>query len=50
LPDDPRIRDLRVTPHALDRYDELCALHDPADDAAAGDGPPLDGYDEDGAP
>lgn len=25
LPDDPRVRDLRVTPHALDRYDELYA-------------------------
>jgi hypothetical protein len=23
LPDDPRVRDLVVTPHALDRYDEL---------------------------
>jgi hypothetical protein len=26
LPDDPRVRDLRVTPHALDRYDELYAV------------------------
>jgi hypothetical protein len=42
LPDDPRIRDLRVTPHALDRYDELCAPHDTAAAAAKGDGPPLD--------
>jgi transposase len=25
LPDDPRVRDLRVTPHALGRYDELYA-------------------------
>jgi transposase len=25
LPDDPRVRDLRVTPHALARYDELYA-------------------------
>jgi hypothetical protein len=23
LPDDPRVRDLRVTPHALDAYDAL---------------------------
>jgi hypothetical protein len=23
LPDDPRVRDLRVTPHALDTYDAL---------------------------
>lgn len=23
LPDDPRVRDLIVTPHALDRYDQL---------------------------
>lgn len=28
LPDDPRVRDLRVTPHALDRYDELYAVPD----------------------
>jgi transposase len=46
LPDDPRVRDLRVTPHALARYDEL---YDAAADAAQGDGPPLDGYDEEGA-
>jgi hypothetical protein len=25
LPADPRVRDLRVTPHALGRYDELYA-------------------------
>jgi transposase len=25
LPDDPRVRDLVVTPHALDRYDQLAA-------------------------
>jgi transposase len=25
LPDDPRVRDLRVTPHALERYDALAA-------------------------
>ena len=31
LPDDPRVRELRVTPHALDRYDELYAP-DPATD------------------
>jgi transposase len=30
LPDDPRVRDLRVTPHALDRYDELYAKPDRA--------------------
>ena len=24
LPDDPRVRDLRVTPHALETYDALC--------------------------
>ena len=46
LPDDPRVRDLRVTPHALARYDEL---YDAAADAAAGDGPPLDSGDEEGA-
>jgi len=28
LPDDPRVRDLRVTPHALARYDELYAASD----------------------
>jgi transposase len=25
LPDDPRVRDLRLTPHSLDTYDALCA-------------------------
>jgi len=49
LPDDPRVRDLRVTPHALARYDELYARQDAAADAAAGDGPPLDGHDEEGS-
>ena len=24
LPDDPRVRDLRVTPHDLGAYDALC--------------------------
>lgn len=33
LPDDPRVRGLRVTPHALDRYDELYAAE--PDDTAA---------------
>jgi len=28
LPDDPRVRDLRVTPHTLARYDELYAASD----------------------
>lgn len=28
LPADPRVRDLRVTPHALDGYDELYAVDD----------------------
>ncbi len=32
LPDDPRVRDLRVTPHALDRYDELYAAVPDLDD------------------
>jgi transposase len=32
LPDDPRVRDLRVTPHALDRYDELYASSNDDDD------------------
>ncbi len=36
LPDDPRVRDLRVTPHALDRYDELYAA-EPDDAAPAAD-------------
>jgi hypothetical protein len=47
LPADPRVRDLRVTPHALDRYDELCAPprrdepleKDPQRDANDGDPP-----------
>src|SRR5690606_35590582 len=30
LPDDPRVRDLRVTPHALDGYDALYAADDEA--------------------
>ena len=30
LSDDPRVRDLRVTPHALDKYDAL-SNHDPED-------------------
>ena len=29
LPDDPRVRDLRVTPHALARYDDLYAKPSP---------------------
>jgi hypothetical protein len=28
LPDDPRVRELRVTPHALAPYDDLCAGHE----------------------
>ena len=28
LPDDPRVRDLRVTPHALESYDALSAIDD----------------------
>jgi transposase len=39
LPDDPRVRDLRVTPHALARYDELYAApaaeRDPAPPATS---------------
>jgi hypothetical protein len=38
LPDDPRVRDLRVTPHALGRYDELYAVDH--DDAGTGEAPP----------
>jgi hypothetical protein len=37
LPDDPRVRDLRVTPHALTAYDALCtppATTEEADDDA----------------
>jgi transposase len=45
LPEDPRVRDLRVTPHALARYDELYAA--PADE---GDGPPLDSAADEGSP
>ena len=36
LPDDPRVRDLRVTPHALDPYDELYAAPASDDDPGAG--------------
>jgi transposase len=43
LPDDPRVRDLRVTPHALARYDELYAPEPPADE-------PDDGDDGEGTP
>lgn len=32
LPDDPRVRDLRVTPHALTDYDALAKENDDADD------------------
>ncbi|MBU2693075.1 MAG: IS21 family transposase [bacterium] len=28
LPDDPRVRDLRVTPHSLSNYDNLCSYHE----------------------
>jgi hypothetical protein len=31
LPDDPRVRDLVVTPHALDRYDPI-RTEEPTDD------------------
>jgi hypothetical protein len=31
LPDDPRVRDLRVTPHALAPYDALSHNDDPED-------------------
>lgn len=40
LPDDPRVRDLRVTPHSLARYDELYAApvaEDAPPPAATGD-------------
>jgi transposase len=33
LPDDPRVRDLRVTPHALDDYDELYAPREPGEES-----------------
>jgi transposase len=46
LPDDPRIRDLRVTPHALARYDELYAA--PA--AADAPSPTTTGDDNEGSP
>jgi hypothetical protein len=36
LPDDPRVRDLRVTPHALDGYDALYAADGGASPAATG--------------
>jgi transposase len=32
LPDDPRVRDLRVTPHALSGYDDLCSPPTSKDD------------------
>ena len=32
LPDDPRVRDLRVTPHRLEDYDALSKPHDDDDD------------------
>jgi hypothetical protein len=31
LPDDPRVRNLHVTPHALARYDNLAALPEVAE-------------------
>jgi hypothetical protein len=34
LPDDSRVRDLRVTPHALTRYDALAKENDHDDDTA----------------
>lgn len=37
LPNDPRVRDLRVTPHSLDGYDDLAALDAPEDAAPASD-------------
>jgi hypothetical protein len=37
LPDDPRVRDLRVTPHALDGYDALYAPDDGAPPPATDD-------------
>jgi hypothetical protein len=36
LPDDPRVRDLRVTPHRLETYDALGQHDDDKDDEAAG--------------
>ena len=32
LPDDPRVRDLRVTPHPLAPYDTLCSREEPEED------------------
>jgi len=32
LPDDPRVRDLRVTPHPLAPYDHLCSTDEPDED------------------
>jgi transposase len=34
LPDDPRVRDVQLTPHALTPYDALCAPEDDDDDDA----------------
>ena len=34
LPDDPRLRDVQLTPHALTPYDALCAPEDDDDDDA----------------
>lgn len=42
----PRVRDLRVTPHALARYDER---YDAAAGATQSDGPPPHSADEEGA-
>jgi hypothetical protein len=40
LPADPRVRDLDVTPHALERYDDLTRLGTAAPVASAPDTPP----------
>ncbi|MFH0944626.1 MAG: IS21 family transposase [Planctomycetota bacterium] len=32
LPDDTRVRDLRVAPHALSAYDDLCSYHESEED------------------
>lgn len=32
LPDDPRVRDLRVTPHSLSTYDDLCSYPEAEED------------------
>jgi hypothetical protein len=37
LPDDPRVRDLHVTPHALDTYDTLTTRPETPDDDDAED-------------